>query len=290
MGAASTFDYAAAFSRNIGLVTPAEQQRLHNATIGIPGMGGVGGAHLLTLVRLGVARFVIADSDVFEPSNLNRQIGATVQTLNRPKVRVMAEMACAINPQCEIRILPEKIHPDNIDAFLDGCDLIVDGLDFFAIQDRRLLFRRAQERDIPVITCGPMGFSVAMLLFMPESPSFDRFMAIRDDMSELEQLTRFAVGLAPAGLHFPYVDPRHVSFSEQRGPSSIIAVNLCAALAASEILNLILKRRPPWGVPRYAQFDAYRLKFRKGVLPGGNRHPVQQLKLWYLRRKLCAER
>ncbi len=290
MGAEPTFDYEAAFSRNIGLVTPAEQQRLRSATIGIPGMGGVGGAHLLTLVRLGVTRFVIADGDTFELANLNRQVGATVDTLGRPKVEVMAEMARAINPTCDIRVMHEAIHSGNLDAFLTGCDVIIDSLDFFAVHARRDVFRHAQERGIPVITCGPMGFSAALLLFMPEGPSFDAFMAIDDRMSEEEQLVRFAVGLAPAGLHFPYIDPQQVSFKEQRGPSSMIAVNLCAALAASEALNLILKRRAPWGVPRYAQFDAYRLQFRKGVLPGGNRHPLQQLKLWYIRRKLRAGR
>ncbi len=290
MGAEPTFDYEAAFSRNIGLVTPEEQQRLRSATIGIPGMGGVGGAHLLTLVRLGVTRFVIADGDVFELANSNRQVGAMVGTLGRPKVEVMAEMARAINPACDIRVMHEAIHSGSMDTFLAGCDIVIDGLDFFAIRARRDLFRRARERGIPVITCGPMGFSAALLLFMPESPSFDAFMAINDRMSEREQLVRFAVGLAPAGLHFPYVDPQHVSFSEQRGPSSMIAINLCAAFAAGEVLNLILKRRLPWSVPRYAQYDAYRLQFRKGVLPGGNHHPVQQLKLWYLRRKLGVER
>ena len=62
----SDFDYTRAFSRNIGLLSPAEQVRLREATVGIPGLGGVGGRHLLTLTRLGVGRFAIADHDAFE--------------------------------------------------------------------------------------------------------------------------------------------------------------------------------------------------------------------------------
>lgn len=290
MTAGQAFDYAEAFSRNIGLVTPGEQARLREATIGLPGMGAVGGAHLLTLARLGITRFVIADGDVFEMANLNRQAGATVHTLGQPKVRVMAEMARAINPTCQIRLIEDAIQPGTVDAFLEGCDLVIDGLDFFAIRARRLLFRRARARGVPVITCGPMGFSVAMLLFLPEGPSFDAFMALRDEMSEAEQLLHFAVGLAPAGLHVPYIDPRSVSLQAHRGPSSVIAVNLCAALAAGEALNWLLKRRPPWSVPRYLQCDAYRLAFRRGRLPLGNRHPIQQLKLRYLRRAIEAGR
>ena len=280
------FDYNTAFASNLGLLTSEEQAILRQATVAIPGMGGVGGAHLLTLTRLGIGGFTIADHDNFELRNMNRQLGATTGTLGRPKTAVMAEMARAINPELSIRTFPEGIHARNIDEFLEGSRIVVDGLDFFRIDARRLLFRRARERGLTVVTCGPLGFGVAMLIFTPEGPSFDEFFAIRDGMDELEQLARFAVGLAPAALHLPYIDARSVSFRDQRGPSSIVAINLCAAVAATEVISALLKRRKPWAVPGYAHFDAYRLRFRKGTLPLGNRHPWQQLKLWYLKRKL----
>ena len=286
MAAIDTFDYAQAFAGNLGLLTADEQARLRQATIAIPGLGGVGGAHLLTLARLGVGRFILADEDAFELRNIHRQTGATVQTLGRPKVDVMAEMAQAINPELSLRIFRESVQPFNIDAFLAGSDLVLDGLDFFNIGARRLLFQRARERGLTVITCGPMGFSAALLVFTPEGPSFDNFMAIRDGMSELEQLARFAVGLAPAALHLPYLDRRTVSLKHHRGPASAIAMNLCAAVAATETLAILLKRRAPWAVPRYAQFDPYRLRYRRGTLRLGNRHPWQQCKLWYVKRLL----
>lgn len=228
---------------------------------------------------------MIADGDVFELANVNRQAGATVQTLGRLKVEVMAEMARAINPALVLRSVAENIHAGNVDEFLSGADVVVDGIDFFCIDARRVLFRRARERGLPVITCAPLGFSVACLSFTPEGPSFDEFFALADGMDEFEQLARFAVGLAPAGLHVPYLDTRRVSLSAHRGPSSVIAVNLCAAVAATEALNCLLRRRAVWSVPRYTQFDPYRLCYRRGILRGGNRHPLQRLKLWYLRRR-----
>ncbi len=60
---------AEAFSRNIGPLTQAEQDKLANAKVAIPEIGGVGGVHL----RTGVGKFHIADFDVFEPANVNRQ-------------------------------------------------------------------------------------------------------------------------------------------------------------------------------------------------------------------------
>src|SRR5277367_5596131 len=88
--AAAEFRYEEAFSRNLGWVTAAEQQVLRQKRIAIAGLGGVGGSHLLTLARLGIGGFHIADFDHFELANFNRQIGATMSSLGRPKAAVLA--------------------------------------------------------------------------------------------------------------------------------------------------------------------------------------------------------
>ncbi|BBB59506.1 hypothetical protein UNDKW_1233 [Undibacterium sp. KW1] len=71
-----SFDYDQAFSRNLGWFTEAEQAQLRGKKAAIAGMGGVGGAHLLTLARLGIGAFHIADFDQFDLPNMNRQAGA----------------------------------------------------------------------------------------------------------------------------------------------------------------------------------------------------------------------
>lgn len=289
MGAVAPFDYDQAFAANLGLFTTDEQSRLRRAMVAIPGMGGVGGAYLLTLTRLGIERFSIADSDTFELRNFNRQVGASLQTVGRAKTEVMVEMARAINPGVSIRVSPEGIHSGNIDPFLADCDLVLDGLDFFAIEARRLLFARARARGLTVITCGPVGFGAALLIFTPDGPSFDDFMDLRDGLSYEEQIARFAVGLAPAGLHVPYLDPSSVNLKTRRGPSAPMAIDLCAGLVGVEATILLLKRRPVWAVPRYTQFDAYRQRYHRGTLRGGNRHPLQRLKLSYIKRRFLHD-
>lgn len=126
------FDYFEAFSRNIGWITESEQQILRTKKVAIAGLGGVGGVHLLTLCRLGVSRFHIADFDSFDLPNFNRQAGATVSTLKQSKFEVMRRMALDINPQAEITGFPNGIDEKNIEEFLDGVDIYVDSLDFFA--------------------------------------------------------------------------------------------------------------------------------------------------------------
>ena len=131
---APRFSYADAFDRNLGWFTETEQQALRSKTIAIAGMGGVGGVHLLTLVRLGFTKFRIADLDVFEVANFNRQVGALISTLDQPKVEVLARMAKDINPEVEIAEFPAGVTPQNLDEFLRGADLFIDGFDFFVIE------------------------------------------------------------------------------------------------------------------------------------------------------------
>ena len=117
------FHYDEAFSRNLGWLSEAEQHALRGKRIAIAGLGGVGGSHLLTLSRLGVGKFNISDLDCFELANFNRQAGAGVRHLGRPKLDVMAELALDINPELEIGRFPDGVQPSNLDAFLAGVDL-----------------------------------------------------------------------------------------------------------------------------------------------------------------------
>src|SRR3546814_14103061 len=114
----TAFDYATAFDRNICWITADEQQVLRRKRVAIAGMGGVGGVHLLTLARMGIGAFNISDLDSFELANFNRQAGAAISTLNRPKVEVMAGMAKDINPLLDIKSFPEGINEATIDAFI----------------------------------------------------------------------------------------------------------------------------------------------------------------------------
>ena len=89
---------------------------------------------------------------------------------------------------------------------------------------------------------------------------------------------RFLVGLAPAGLHRGYlVDPTAVNLAEQRGPSSIMGCQLCAGVAATEAMKVMLSRGTVRPAPHGFQFDAYRQRFVHTWRPGGNRHPIQRL-------------
>jgi hypothetical protein len=278
--ASAAWSYETAFSRNRGLIGAEEQARLRASRVAIVGMGGVGGIHLVTLARLGIGAFHIADPDRFELANFNRQYGATTHTLGRSKAEVMAETASAINPEAEVRVFAEAVTPENVGAFLDGVDVLVDGIDFFAVEARR--------RGIWAVTAAPLGFSTAWLVFDPRGLSFDAYFDLRDGMDRWDQLIAFAVGVAPRATHLRYLDLSAVDLRSGAGPSAGLACQLCAGVTAAEVMKILLERAPIRAAPWYSQFDAYRQVLRTGRLRMGNRHPFQRLKRWYLRRRLQA--
>lgn len=271
------FQYEQAFSRNIGWVTNQEQSSLRGKRVAIAGGGGVGGVHLLTLARLGVSQFHIADFDTFDIVNFNRQVGATMSTLGQPKAEVLARMAREINPEIEIRIFPEGVNQDNLPEFLEGVDLYVDALDFFAFDARQQTFAMCARLGVPATTAAPLGMGAALLNFLPGQMTFEDYFQW-GELPVLDKAIRFVVGLAPAGLHRPYlVVPESVSFAEQRGPSTFMACQLCAGIVATEALKILLGRGKVLAAPHGMQFDAYRNKLSRTWRPGGNRHPIQKL-------------
>jgi len=280
------FDYELAFSRNLGLVQPEEQARLKDARVAIAGLGAVGGMHLMTLARMGVGHFHIADLDHYELANFNRQMGATTKTIGESKVEVMTRLVHEINPDCTVTGFSAGVQRDNVDHFLDGVDVAVDGLDFFAVEARDLFYKATYARDIPVVAAGPLGCSAALLVFVPGGMTWQQYFSMDLARSPEDQFVLFAIGTAPKGLQFSYLDSNYVDFREQRGPSLSLAVQLCAGVVGAEVLKLLLGRGPVHPAPCFQQYDAYKCKFRKGRLRWGNRGPLQRLKLAIVRKRL----
>ena len=278
--------YRESFKRNLGLVSETEQERLSRARVAIAGLGGVGGIHLATLARIGVGRFSIADLDTFEAANLNRQYGATMETMGKSKVEVMASAVRSINPGADVAVFPEGVHEGNIDAFLEGADLVIDGIDFFSVDARRLLFNRARQKGVWAVTSGPIGFGATLQVFSPEGMGFDEYFGINDGMSYIEKMVAFTVGLTPWPLHLKYMDLSKVNLATGTGPSFASACNLCASLVATAAIDILLKRRPIKSVPHYTQFDPYRGVYRKGYLALGGRNPLQALKRRILSKRI----
>ena len=130
---------------------------------------------------------------------------------------------------------------------------------------------------------------MALLNFLPGGMTFEEYFCL-EGCSEDEQLLRFLLGLSPAMLQMSYlVDDSRVDLDAHKGPSTPMACELCAGLAASQALKILLKRgelvAAPWGL----HFDAYRNKLKRTWRPGGNNNPLQRLGLKIARKRLSEK-
>ena len=123
--------YSEIYSRNIGIINESEQEKLHQSTIAIAGVGGVGGLLAERLIRMGVGRLKITDPGTFEKSNFNRQFGASMTSLGHNKAEEVFHQIKGINPQATIDFNTIGItsEAEAID-FVSDCDLVIDEMDF----------------------------------------------------------------------------------------------------------------------------------------------------------------
>jgi hypothetical protein len=201
----------------------------------------------------------------------------------------VARIALDINPESELRLFPQGVQPENVDEFLRDVDIYVDGLDFFALPARRMVFAKCREKGIPVLTAAPLGIGTAFLYFSPTGMSAeDYFKWEGHDVQE--QYARFIAGLSPAMMQRDYlVAPEAVNFQEKRGPSTIMACDLCAGVMGAAVLKILLGRggvkAAPWGM----HFDAYHQRLKFTWRPFGNSNPIQRLLLRFIRPMLRGE-
>jgi len=108
--------------------TPGVHARLKQAVVGIAGVGGLGSAVAVALARVGVGRLVIADFDVVEPSNLNRQ-QYFIDQIGHYKVEALVENLQRINPYVTVEAHCVLLSPENIPTVFPDCSIIVEAFD-----------------------------------------------------------------------------------------------------------------------------------------------------------------
>ena len=280
------FDYSTAFARNLGFLSETEQQRLHDARVAIAGLGGTGGAQVHALARMGIGRFNLADPDIFELINFNRQVGATMQTIGRSKVDVCEEIVHGIDPEAEVRKYPQGISPETVDSFLGDADIVVDSLDFYCFEERFLLYRNARARGLWVLTAPPLGFGFTLLAFDPKGMSFEDYFDFHPGMDQRSLVVSLIAGIAPRPYMMRYMDPEVVSTGKRQLPSVGAAPFMIAGVIATEVTRLLTGKQPPFPVPSVLQYDAMLQRFRRTRFHFGMKSPLQRLKKVILSKKL----
>jgi hypothetical protein len=154
--------------RNIGPITFQEQETIRTSRVAVLGVGGLGGPLAENLVRAGCQNLVICDFDVFDESNLNRQI-CTVEDIGKRKIDVVESFLYKIDPEIKIKKF-FKITQENISSVLEGVKVIALTLDDPATSI--FIAREARKRKIPMIESWGVPFLFTWW-FTPESVDYE---------------------------------------------------------------------------------------------------------------------
>jgi molybdopterin/thiamine biosynthesis adenylyltransferase len=160
------------YSRHIIMdeVGPEGQAALLDASILVVGAGGLGSPVIQYLAAAGVGHLAIADDDVVERSNLQRQIVHADADVGRPKVESAAEYVRDLNPDVAVEAHETRLGPENVGDLLDGHDLVVDASDNF--RTRYVVNDAARLREIPVAHGAIYKFEGQITTLAPDGPCY----------------------------------------------------------------------------------------------------------------------
>ena len=187
------------FSRSEAILGIEAIEELRTKRVILFGVGGVGSWCAEALIRTGLVHLTIVDGDTVQPSNINRQLPATRETLGRPKVEVLRERLLSINPEAEIKAINAMYEPtpslkggEDLGEALSEYDYIIDAIDSVAAKTD-LIIRATRVRGMKVFSS--MG---AALRFDPTQVTTGELMSIKGDaLAKAVRARMKKIGLKP---------------------------------------------------------------------------------------------
>lgn len=155
----------ARYARNIPALTEAECLILRKKRVLVVGCGGLGGHIIDMLARIGIGSLRVVDGDVFEASNLNRQLLSALPLLGVNKAKAAADHIARVNPEVKAEALNTFLDDSNAAELVTGCDAVLDALD--NIPSRRSLAAACADAGVPYIYGAIQGWVAQAAVSMP---------------------------------------------------------------------------------------------------------------------------
>ncbi|RAP46407.1 MAG: hypothetical protein BZ135_03720 [Methanosphaera sp. rholeuAM6] len=171
-------------SRQVEVFTPEEQETLRTTPIVVIGCGGLGGTIIEQLVRSGFEQLTIIDQDVFDQTNLNRQVRSNVDTIGKSKVVVTNDAMKKINPNVNITFHDLTVSQDNISEVFKGNKVLIDAVD--NVYTRVLISREARKQDMTFVHAAVDKTMGQLAVFEPDSISYEELFNLKSVGKELD--------------------------------------------------------------------------------------------------------
>lgn len=166
------------------MLSQEENKKLNNNKVCVIGCGGLGGYIIEMLGRLGVGTITAVDGDVFEETNLNRQLLSNEDTLGKGKAESAKERMALVNPLIQVKVISYRLTKENSEEILKGHDVIIDALD--SIETRFILQETAEKLRIPLVHGAIAGWYGQVTTIFPGDNTLDKIYS-KKDMKGAEQ-------------------------------------------------------------------------------------------------------
>lgn len=153
------------YNRNMMTLNPEENQKLREQKVCVIGCGGLGGFVIEELGRLGIGTITAVDGDVFDPTNLNRQLLSTEALIGHSKAEAARNRMAQVNSDVRLIPLHTFVTEENCADIIRGHDVVVDALD--NIPSRKLLERCCQQEGIPLVHGAIAGWNAQIATILP---------------------------------------------------------------------------------------------------------------------------
>lgn len=160
------------YIRNMNTLSKEENDSLKNFKVCVIGCGGIGGYVIEMLGRIGIGSITAVDGDVFEESNLNRQILSSTEAIGHKKALEAKNRMKKVNPLIEVIAVEEMLTEDNASRILKNHNVIVDALD--SIPARLLLQDKCKELNIPMIHGAIAGWYAQITTIFPGDDTLNK--------------------------------------------------------------------------------------------------------------------
>ncbi len=137
------------YLKNENMLSREENLSLREKKVIVVGCGGLGGHIIEQLARLGVGHITAIDGDVFDESNLNRQLLSNVDNMGKSKALTAKEHIKKVNPDVEVNAVQIFLDENNAEELIRDHDVICDALD--NLSTRMLLQKYAEKLKIPMV-------------------------------------------------------------------------------------------------------------------------------------------
>jgi molybdopterin/thiamine biosynthesis adenylyltransferase len=231
------------------ILNKKEQLKLKTSIITVIGCGGIGGAVIEMLARMGVSHLKIVDKDNFDISNINRQLMSSMDTIGRAKTDVTKEIISSINPFVKVETFHTELNQENVEDIIKGSSVVVDALD--NLTARIISSRCAFNLKIPFVHGAIHGTMGQVSTFTPATPTYEetfKLSSIGKDLSDdvVSEVEKIAKAVPPVMGSVPNIVGCLQAFEIVK-----ILTGRGNIIMAPEVLVFDLMKKKPFSVVKF---------------------------------------